>query len=57
MIFPHPNVHQLWREVFPMETPRDLHRQVLRIMDFQGAWVRLAPDTEAQAPERGKIEG
>lgn len=23
--------------------------QVLRVMDFQGAWVRLAPDTEAQA--------
>ena len=23
--------------------------QVLRVIDFQGAWVRLAPETEAQA--------
>ena len=23
--------------------------QVLRVTDFQGAWVRLAPETEAQA--------
>lgn len=28
------------------------HGEVLRIMDFQGAWVRLAPDTEAQVEER-----
>ena len=36
--------------------------QVLRVIDFQGAWVRLAPDTEAQAgllgdrPETFRLE-
>jgi len=28
------------------------HGEVVRVTDFQGAWVRLAPETEAQAEER-----